>query len=658
MPPDSSYRPDIDGLRALAVLAVIAFHASPATLGGGYAGVDIFFAISGFLITGLILRALEQDDFSLAEFYNRRVKRLLPAYCAVTVFTLAMASYLMIPNDYVFYTTSLAASWAFVSNVFFSLLSWGYFGQRTEEFPLLHTWSLSLEEQFYFGYPLLLILLHRRCRRHLPAILSVLALAALLLSEWRATGPGASAGAYFLLPYRAHELLLGALAACALLRRAPPPPRVAAVLAALGLCLALAPLALLRRGSPFPGLNSLYPCLGAALLLYAGARANPVSALLTASPLVAVGRISYSLYLWHWPLFSFLRYRRIELDLATGTAVIALSFALAYLSWRYIEQPLRRQHHLRLRATLPRYYALPAACCLAVGLYSYATEGAPSRFSPEARQLIASYSFERDLTGACAIQAGAYHGVTLAYLRQHCVAGDPHAARPAILLFGDSHANHVKPFLATLARDGGLAMAYHFEGSCSAIDLRPNAPNPAAATTCQRRNADLLALAPHFRYVALATYWKYKGREADFARDLDVALSRIAAAGAIPVVFKDTPSLQVDMSRCVLFRQRGWVAPSTNCNMPADQVRARQGSMDAVIDALRLRYPQTIVIDPKRLMCDTRECVTSIGNVALFKDINHINLQASELLARLYLRAQGNPFTALPDDASARHTAP
>jgi peptidoglycan/LPS O-acetylase OafA/YrhL len=144
----SSYRPDIDGLRAIAVLAVIAFHANSNLVPGGFIGVDIFFVISGYLITGLIATAMDRGDFSFAEFYTRRIKRIFPAYIVVALVTLAISSYLLIPNDYIFYTTSLAASWAFMSNVFFSMLSWGYFGQRTEEFPLLHTWSLSVEEQF------------------------------------------------------------------------------------------------------------------------------------------------------------------------------------------------------------------------------------------------------------------------------------------------------------------------------------------------------------------------------------------------------------------------------------------------------------------------------------------------------------------------------
>src|SRR3954470_12940694 len=181
----NTYRPDVDGLRAIAVLAVIAFHALPSAVTGGFVGVDVFFVISGFLISGLIAKEMENGSFTFRGFYTRRIKRIFPAYIVVALTTLIVSSLLLIPNEYIFYTTSLAASWAFVSNVFFSMLSWGYFGQRTEEFPLLHTWSLSVEEQFYFVFPILLLLLYRYLRGRIVPALLVLGLAFLAMSEWR-----------------------------------------------------------------------------------------------------------------------------------------------------------------------------------------------------------------------------------------------------------------------------------------------------------------------------------------------------------------------------------------------------------------------------------------------------------------------------------------
>ena len=651
-----SYRPDIDGLRAVAVLAVVAFHVSSRVVSGGFAGVDVFFVISGYLITGLIQKQLDAGRFGFLDFYKRRIKRLLPAYAVVSLFTLDVSSYLLIPNDYIFYTTSLAASWAFCSNVFFSMLSWGYFGQRTEEFPLLHTWSLSVEEQFYFLFPALLLLLQRRLGRAKVPVLIAAAVVFVALSEWK-TG---RVGTYFLLPYRAHELLIGALAFFASERK-PAGGRHAALLAVLGAVLVLGSLFLLRREMHFPGLNSLYPSVGTALLLYAGTGSNAVSALLSHKRLVAIGLISYSLYLWHWPIFSFLRYRQIELTAPVALAAVLLSVGLAYLTWRYVEMPIRMNRSLSFRAAGLRYYAAPAALFLMVGLYSYGTEGAPARFSPESRQLISSYSFERDLKNACAIKSGEYQGVTLDYLQKNCAFGVVGKKEADILLYGDSHANHFKPFVETMAREGGLEMVYYVEGSCSAIDLAEGGNGGSGPSACQRRNADLLKLAGNFRFVAVASFWDYKGREALFDSRLDTVVRSIVAAGATPVLFKDNPFYSTDLSQCVLFRQRGWTDPGRDCNIPYRFVSDSQDSMNAVIDRIQRRYPQTVVVDPRAVMCNTAECLTSIGNIALYKDANHINAKAAVLLAQRYMAAKGNPFavpartTAMKDGERGRN---
>ncbi|HEY4541671.1 MAG TPA: acyltransferase family protein, partial [Noviherbaspirillum sp.] len=507
---DSShaYRPDVDGLRALAVLAVIAFHASATTLPGGFVGVDIFFVISGFLITGLIVKGIEGGNFSFADFYTRRIKRIFPAYMLVAMVTLVVASFLLIPNDYIFYTTSLAASWAFLSNVFFSMLSWGYFGQRTEEFPLLHTWSLSVEEQFYFLFPLVMIGLYRYLRAYVVPALVVLTLVFVTISEMK-TG---EVKTYFLLQSRAHELLIGALT-WFLTQRAPMrSTALANFWIAAGMALMIGSMFLFNQDTPFPGINSLYPCIGAALVIYAGRTPNSLTPVLRHRVLVGIGLLSYSLYLWHWPIFSFLRYRRIELSWDVALAAVALAFVLAALTWRFIEQPVRKQRSLRFRRAFVQLYVLPAALFMSVGLYSYVTEGAPLRFPSEMRDLIASYSFERDLGRNCSIRDEDYRRIDLAYLTERCAFGDMNRGRPEVLLMGDSHAHHFKPFVEHLSHHARLKAVFHVQGSCYPTDLQASMPGlmQAGATeqsTCQRRNADLLAIAGQFRYVVLAGFW-------------------------------------------------------------------------------------------------------------------------------------------------------
>ncbi len=647
----SGYRPDIDGLRAVAVLAVLGFHINPRLVPGGFVGVDVFFVISGFLISGLIFKHLENDRFSFADFYARRIKRLLPAYIVVALFTLVLSTYLLIPNDYIFYTSSLSASWGFASNIFFSMLSWGYFGQRTEEFPLLHTWSLSVEEQFYFIFPILLIFLYRHFRKKIVPILLAAGIVFIGISEFK-TG---KVGTYFLLPYRAHELILGALTFFSL-RAGPADSRqMSTILAGIGAMLVLGSFFFIRRDLPFPGLNSLYPCVGAALLIYACARKNAINAVLENRVLVFIGLISYSLYLWHWPILSFLRYRRIDIDLPMAAAVIASSFLLAFLTWKYIEVPIRSNKRMGFKTAFLRFYAAPSAIFIAVGLYSYATEGMPGRFSDELQDLVSSYSFERDLTRSCSIRSEDYKGVSLDYLTDHCAFGDLKKQRADILLFGDSHANHFKPFVEYLSTNAKLKSVYHVAGSCTAIDLfEEPAGKDEVPTVCQKHNADLLKLAGNFKFVVLASFWPYKGKEDFFEERLAQVVKKIIEAGATPVLFKDNPYYKSDLSQCVLFKKRGWFEADKNCNIPYSYVSNAQGAMDRAIDEVKRMYPRAIVIDPKIVMCNDVECVTYIENTALYKDANHINTKAAILLAQRYLMAKGNPLDMPARSASSR----
>jgi hypothetical protein len=454
-------------------------------------------------------------------------------------------------------------------------------------------------------------------------------------------------GAYFLLPYRAHELIIGVLTFFAVRKFASVPPLVSNLLAAAGLLLMLGSFFILKRSSPFPGFNSLYPCFGAALLLYSGNSGSVVAAALRNRVMVFIGLLSYSLYLWHWPLFSFLRYRQIDITFWVAAAVVAASFILSFITWKFVEVPIRENKSIPFSSAFLHYYVAPAAVFLVVGGYSYFTEGAPQRFSDDLRQLISSYSFERDLTRACSIRSNEYEGVTLDYLNGHCAFGDMKRAKADILLFGDSHAHHFKPFVERLSQNAHLKGVYYVEGSCTATDLfDAKEEKDQQPSTCEKRNADLLKMAGDFKYVALASFWPYKGKEDLFKADLETVVNKIIKAGAIPVIFKDNPYYEVDLSQCILFKKRGWVSPDKNCNIPTSFVNESQVKMNAVIDAIHNIYPTSIVIDPKAVMCNANECATYIENVALYKDANHINSKAATLLADRYIALEGNPLKA------------
>jgi peptidoglycan/LPS O-acetylase OafA/YrhL len=634
------YRSDVDGLRALAVVAVIAYHANPHWLPGGFAGVDIFFVISGFLISGLIAKEIDRGTFRFANFYKRRIKRILPVFAVVCVAVTAVSLYLLNVNDLIYFAASLVASWSFGSNVFFSLLSGGYFDARFALFPLLHTWSLGVEEQFYFAFPILLTLTMRYQRRRLLPIVLIATVGFVLLSQAHATVPSA----YYLLQYRAHELLIGVIA---MLVSRDFPPRSAAwatILFVAGITVTVASLFLIDPALGFPGIQSLFPCLGAGLVIYSGAQATTVRALLANRPIVLLGLMSYSLYLWHWPILAFLRYRGITLDSSAIAAAFAGMFGLSYLSWRLVELPARENAALEFKPAALRYYLLPAAVFMTFGVYAYKSGGIPARFSPDLRALMSSYSREPDLSRACSTRPTDEPAVTLASLSASCTFGAAAQPKAEILLFGDSHANHVEPFLDVLARAANLAGVFHVMGGCPPTVRSESVPTVESFTpSCIRNNRQLLNLAGNFRFVVLGGQWSAAGGE--FEHDLQAAVSQIVRAGAIPVVFRDVPASVTDLSLCVLRQARGWLPASTLCDIPTALARAQQAPFNHQIDRVAAEFPSTIVIDLAHVLCDADYCKGRIGNAAVYRDNSHLNEAAARLLARKYLTADINPFS-------------
>lgn len=298
------YRADIDGLRAIAVMAVVAYHAGIKAAGGGFIGVDIFFVISGYLIGSIVLGEAREGQFSLLRFYERRVRRLLPALVLVLCATFALAAVYSFPAELVQLGRSMLAALFFASNIFFWRHS-GYFDAPAETQPLLHTWSLAVEEQFYLFFPLTLVLLVRYAPQYLKVVIvAATALSLLLCIEATADFSKAS---FFLLPMRAWEFLLGVLIAIGLFPRLPD-PLIRNVAAAAGLAMICAAILVFTNETPFPGFSALLPTVGAALVIGSGLSGPTfVKRLLSLRPVVFVGLISYSLYLWHWPVIVFQR---------------------------------------------------------------------------------------------------------------------------------------------------------------------------------------------------------------------------------------------------------------------------------------------------------------------------------------------------------------
>jgi peptidoglycan/LPS O-acetylase OafA/YrhL len=519
----TGYRPDIDGLRAVAVLSVIAYHLSPRLLPGGYLGVDVFFVLSGYLITNVIWREALNGRLSIVQFYERRIRRILPALLSVLLVVSACAVVLLLPLDLVGYAKSVFSALAFAANIYFWRTT-DYFTQLAEEKPLLHVWSLGVEEQFYIIFPLLVVLCIRWRRSSLLPVVSALVLLS-LTADILANRASAQWAAFYLLPMRAWEIGAGALLALA------PPARhtnlwirhalalMAAALLFAGLCF---PLDSLVGWAP----AALWVVLGTILAVYLGGAGGSWLTLgLSTTPLVWVGLISYSLYLWHWPVFVFARYYLVRpLSRVEAAMAVALTFALATLSWRYIERPFR-DRTMPIRRVLT-WVTCGFICLATTSVWVLAYRGFPSRINADVARIDSVVNSEYRCSLTNYIPFGASHACPM-----FLPSRNPEDATVALL--GNSHAQMYAPLVADILR------ANNREGVLVPLNRCLPMPDYNLSTACMdaaARNLSAIEGLPRIRVVILAMTWDHPGHmytpqgqapEANESKSLSESLDRL-----------------------------------------------------------------------------------------------------------------------------------
>ncbi|MDB5499456.1 MAG: acyltransferase 3 [Phenylobacterium sp.] len=662
----AGHRRDIDGLRAVAVLAIVAYHAFPLWVPGGFVGVDVFFVISGFLITGIIARQRDEGRFSYLAFYLRRARRIVPAYVVVLAAIAALSCWLLLPNRLTWVGGPLAASGLFLTNIAFTT-AYGYFTPGAQQNPLLHLWSLGVEEQFYLVWPLLLALLSLTAQRWVrlaaAAGLMILSLAA---AQWL-IGHNGSVWAFFLFPTRAWEFLAGGFLALAP-RFAPRGPVSANAAGVVGLALIVGSVALLNEATPFPGLSAVPSCLGAALALWSGIGRNPAAtALLRSAPAVGVGLVSYSLYLWHWPALIFGKeYAQRELRPLEIAALLALSAALAVTTWRFVEQPWRRRPAPRRGRALALTLS-PLLVFVALGAPMYFTHGLPARLSPSARQ------------------AAEIEHTDINPRREECfTAGKPVAPNGCrygaaadakdydVLVWGDSHADAATPGILDWAKMRGWSLREVALGGCPPLmDARAMAPKVGELKGC-RASAGLvmreIAADPKLKLIVLAARWPlYDGDtphydagnppirvlDARTPRDrvypLDEALTRtlaaIAATGtkARVVVLGPVPELTFSPSSCVAMARhlhraewRCWDAPAT---LPLSRARPAEAAIARALAGAR----EVRTFSPSGRLCTETSCITVLRRRLLYFDDDHLSATGARMLVPGWLDAALSP---------------
>ncbi len=443
------YRPDVDGLRALAVIPVIFFHAA---LGfpGGFVGVDIFFVISGYLITTIIAKDIVRGDFRMKGFWERRIRRILPAAAFMTLCVLVGAAFILLPHQYEDLGKSAVSQTFMVSNFYFWQQD-GYFAAPSDFELLLHTWSLAVEEQFYLLFPLLLVFLSKRGST--KVILGTVLLFALSL-VWSIYGVFSHpAATFYLLPARTWELLLGSIIAIVPIRL-PASRMILNLLSWTGLALIIFSFSQYSVSTPFPGLAALPPVLGAGLLILANRDSlTTPGKLLSLPPVVFIGKISYSLYLWHWPLLVFGKHLSVqETPVETKWILVVASFLMGYLSWRFVEGPFRSKTLLKTRTQAFKLFYVTTITVALAGTVVYKMEGIPDRFSQEAQAIAAVANEEMILDDTREIRKTG----------ELPLLAPPHdEKRPlSVLIWGDSHAQMMLPVLQEICNDRKVDVHY------------------------------------------------------------------------------------------------------------------------------------------------------------------------------------------------------
>lgn len=645
----AEYRPDIDGLRAIAVLSVVLYHAFPSALPGGFAGVDIFFVISGFLITRILSTECARGDFSLLRFYERRIRRILPALFVLIAATVAIGYLLLQPGDYLTFARSASWTIGFLANFFF-WQNTGYFDALSETMPLLHTWSLAVEEQFYLVWPLLILALWKWTRfKGLGtwATLLLVTFVSLVACIYLTFDDPKSA---FYLPFtRAWELSAGGLLWFGLTKLQVSSKRMkfaAPVVGWLGLAMIGFTVLLLSDAQPFPGYLAVVPVAGTMLVIASGGLSpNIPSRLLSTRPAVFVGKLSYSLYLWHWPVLTF--YRHFEGGgIASPLVIFALiivSIGLAYLSWILVEQPLRYAKARRVEVLGAGAFSAEVVLLLALGVVS--AGGFPERLPPEAHRMADQNAM---WAWACP-EKRSFTGLT----RRRCVVGTEwDNAEHHALLWGDSHALHFAPLIDRIARKSNYAVLLY--DSCppyldNSHIQRSRNDLPTYSSECGREHRELISFMEQddsIGTVILASAWAMytphiHGPDGVRSERTGLELMRegiLRVAGEVDtsrrrvVVLTEVPRPGRDMVPCVLQRLGGLLRKRCSYDptqLELDSVRAVHGSVNDVLWSLADTDPAIDVIDVTRSLCGTATCDTFLNGEFLYRDSNHLRRNLS-----------------------------
>jgi peptidoglycan/LPS O-acetylase OafA/YrhL len=643
------YRPEIDGLRALAVIPVILFHAGLSLFGGGFVGVDVFFVISGYLITSILLKELNNDSYSLAIFYQRRARRILPALFFVALACIPFAWFWLPPKDMLDFAQSLSAVSIFSSNLYF-LSESNYFDIEVELKPLLHTWSLAVEEQYYVFFPLLLALIWRVRKQAVTPTLLILAGLSLYFAQWTAYNyPKAG---FYLLPTRGWELLIGSLVAISTFKGNIPSwikPQLNELLSLCGLAFIVIAVFIFDKHTPFPSVYALLPTMGTALIILFATKGTLTNKLLCNGLLVKLGLISYSAYLVHQPLFAFARHRSLgEPSIGLMATIVFGSFVAAYFIWKFIEQPFRTNKQIISGKKL-----LLLAVCIIVGLFTFgmaaiATDGFSGRYS---KHQLAQYQ-----------QAMAHEFEWNGCNLDKC--DSKHTRKAKIVLIGDSHATSIAPSLSAAFSTPLTKFAWRTNGGCPPLmDFYVSNTQSNQCSSANHKISQLLIQSDEVEWVIMSAQWSlyasgqgfdnslgghetgalnyyyqdsnHSNRESkqreqevingyiDYASQLLDAGKKVLIINQIPVAGWHIPNRYLKLANLGQLKNDNFRYPLT----------AYQNHTAGLAPFRALNHPNLFWAEPSKVLCkDGVWCETSQLPKLLYSDTNHLSRVGADLV--------------------------
>lgn len=651
-----TYRSEIDGLRSIAVMAVVLFHFGVPGISGGFVGVDIFFVISGFLIGSILWGELASTGrISFSRFYARRIKRLMPAYSVVALVTFAFAWLIFLPFEMREFGKALIASTVYLSNILFYRQS-GYFDSGAEEKVFLHMWSLSVEEQFYIVLPILLLVLSRNKTLLIIALCAIFL--ASLISSIFITFSSQNA-AFYLFQYRAWELLAGVLLAI-YGREKSFNWQVSPWLSWLGITLVFGGIFFIDPAKGFPGYQVIFPVLGTVLLILNGRDTNAINRMLSLKTPVAIGLISYSLYLWHWPVFVLSHYYYDGYGTAVEPAFwIALSMLLAWLSWRFVERPFRRANAMS-STTVFMSAAGASILLVALGAMLFLKDGLPNRFGPTAAiHINASADFLQDWSRCYVPETGDFAGVEV------CPIG-PENQAPKVVIWGDSHLRAFKEGIAQQAREQNVAALLIWHAGCPPlfeVTKQETAASPQQDKECMLANQQIRATLPNLgiERILLVGRWAYYAQGSGIGLDAEneIRLS-MPFSQAVSVTISE---LEKSFSDIFILRQVPEVPEydSRNISRLLAHGRIEQGealgamltvapaALEARIKAAEAAFEghNITLLDPWPLLCDENLCAAVHNGEGYYFDNNHLTNTGARRLREIFM-----PVFTLPEGES------